>query len=91
MLRKKILESNICNGVMNIAVSVRLQYLNVNPNVNSCPCSASQPQRSDLQPKFSQLLAALRNSGRSLQKICQILSSSSIPSLQSTLCLAGYC
>ena len=38
---------------------------------------------------FSQLLAFLRNSGRSLQKICQVLSSSSIPSLQNTLCLAG--
>ena len=38
---------------------------------------------------FSQLLESLRNSGRSLQKICQILSSSSIPSLQNTLCLAG--
>ena len=42
--------------------------------------------RSDLQPQLSKLLAALRNSGRSLQKICQILSSSSIPGL---LCLAG--
>ena len=38
---------------------------------------------------FSQLLESLRNSGKSLQNICQILSFSSIPSLQNTLCLAG--
>ena len=38
---------------------------------------------------FSQLLASFRNSGMSLQKICQILSSLSIPSLRNTLCLAG--
>ena len=41
------------------------------------------------EAEFSQLLASLRHSGRSLLKICQILSSSTIPSLQNTLCLAG--
>ena len=47
------------------------------------------PDQSCVIYTFSQLLAFLRNSGRSLQNICQILSSSSIPSLQYTLCLAG--
>ena len=72
---------------MNITVSVRLQYLNVTPG-NNWPCSATQPHEI-LICSHSQLLASLRNGGTSFQKIRQILSSSSIPSLRNTLCLAG--